>query len=429
MGRRPKNVDKTGRWSVRVGEHGARVRVREESPAGRVVLFWSDPTSRKRHQVYAETGTVRNAAGRIDAALEAALMREADDLAARLRIGRELAAVDTAHITLAQGFARYHDPRAGALPASRSARTHHRAARRFWCDRLRDVDGVLRADRPWNSILPSEVDAALRPLAARVPTAEKHVRCLRTVTRWLRDRAGFDGLKDPTRHVNLRKLREHHAPRRPRYTRTELRRLYEVAARVGPRFRFALIWAADSGARSAALYRAMRSDVDAALDVPPTPEQAPHGWALLPAMKGQGRVLTYLTVAQRAALDEALATYLAPLEARWLADGADYPLIPGGRIPRSGAFRGRVGSISNKAMEKWLRRAEKLAEVPHVARRGWHGIRRGWTDQTWDETESIDAVVAGGGWSDDEMVRGTYASRERLRLLARVRQAQEGNWG
>jgi hypothetical protein len=422
MGRRRKDESRSGRWSIQVGEYGATVRVRERERGGRVQLCYFDVGLGRRRYPYAESvQTVRDRHGRVDARAVEVVTREAMELNTRLLAERLEGSLSAQRLTLAQGFALFHDPDRGAMPVSVSARRHHTNARRYW---MLNVPG----ERPWNQILPSEVETATLKLArtGKIPTAEKYVRCFRTVHRWLRDKAGYDTLRDPTRGLDLRRVREGHEVRRPVYRPAEIEALIAVAAGVDRRFEFALIWAADSGARSAALYRAVRSQVDEPLDVAPTIEQAPYGHANLAALKGQGRALTFLTHRQRVVFDAAVASYLRALEQRWLAEQRDYPLIPGGRFPDGGVFGTElVSPVSNKMMEKWLRAAEKAADVPHVKRRGWHGIRRGWAEYTLDETD-IETVRDAGAWADRDVPDAIYLKREHFGRLAKSRQAQEG---
>lgn len=419
-----------GRWTLKVGEHGSVVRARERTPGGVVQLHWRDIASGKRLQKYADTSSVRDPRGRLRRRACDAVKREALDLADRLRAARLNAEIEPTRLTVAAGFGLYHDPDDGGLPDSGPARKHHHGARLFWIDRI-------GGDTPWNLIPRNKVDAGVKFLrqAGKVPTAEKYIRCFRTVYRWLRDRAGYEDLKDPTHGIKFERVREGHEVRRPRYTTTELAALIAVSDSVDPRFRFALLWARDSGARSVALYRATRSMVDAPLDVPPAPGLARYGWALLPAVKGQGRALTFLTLAQR--LEFVRATwrrwngvqwvpgYLSDLELRWRLGGADYPLIPGGHIPRSGVIRpGKVRPVSNMTLAKWLREAEEAAGVDHVERRGWHGVRRAWADYTAARSD-IDTVTVAGAWSDSEMPERIYVERQRHDRLARSLDVQE----
>jgi integrase len=177
--------------------------------------------------------------------------------------------------------------------------------------------------------------------------------------------------------------------------------------------------------------------VDCVLDVPPKPEDAPHGWCRLPPLKGQRPALVYLTELQRQVLDEATGErwngarmepgYLSDLEQRWQEKGIDYPLIPGGPWPRSGVFTASR-EISKGALDRWLIEAEKKAGVPRIARRAWHGIRRSWTDYLLDAA-GMETVVAAGAWSDEDMPRHVYAERIRHQHLKRSREAQEQKRG
>lgn len=427
--RRRKDVTESGRWSQKVGEHGSVVRVRERKPGGRVQLHYADPAdpSRRRSR-YAAVGSVRDSEGRLLPDRMRDALEEARDLAARLRLAKDNAAIEPVRLTVADGFARFHDEQKGALPASRSAQVHHRAARAFW-------EGWLSPSTPWNRVPPSDVLAGLQQFTrqGKVPTAEKYLRCLRTVHRWLVDRHGLEGLKDPTRGIRVKEVLGGHEPRRPRYTGEELGKILGVAHEVDPRFRFALIWADHSGARSAALYRARRSHVDEALDIPPTPNQAPYGWANLPALKGQDRALTFLTLQQRLEFVRAIwkrwngvrwvPGYLSRLEERYQQEGKDYPLIPGGVLPRDGVIR-RARQVANNTLLNWLAEAEEKAEVPHVPRRGWHGVRRAWADYTMDQTD-LDTVQAAGAWSDRDTPERIYLERVKRGRLAKSREAQE----
>lgn len=420
----------SGCWTLKVGEHGSVVKARERTRGGRVQLHWADPGTGKRLSRYAATENVRDRRGRLMQRACDAVAREAEELATRLKVARLDASIEPTRLTVEQGFARYHDPDRGNLPESKTARKHHHDARLFWLDRL-------GASTPWNRVPPADVDAGLKALkvAGHVPTAEKYLRCLRTVYRWLRDRAGYEGLRDPTYGVDLKKLRQGYQVRQPRYTLDELAALIKVADRVDPRFRFALLWARDSGARSVALYRAMRSHVDAPLDLPPDPDMAPYGWAALPAVKGQDRALTFLTLIQR--LEFVRATwrrwngvqwvpgYLSDLEVQWQLNGTDYPLIPGGIIPRTGVIRpGRLSPVVNMTLINWLRDAEREAGVDHVERRAWHGVRRAWADWTAAAT-SLDTVVAAGAWADRETPERIYLERIKFGRLDESRRAQE----
>jgi integrase len=56
--------------------------------------------------------------------------------------------------------------------------------------------------------------------------------------------------------------------------------------------------------------------------------------------------------------------------------------------------------------KRWLRKAEQLAELPHVKMGGWHMFRRGWA--TARKHMPLKDVAAGGGWTDTATVAKCY---------------------
>lgn len=56
--------------------------------------------------------------------------------------------------------------------------------------------------------------------------------------------------------------------------------------------------------------------------------------------------------------------------------------------------------------KKWLGKAERLAELPHVKMGGWHMFRRGWA--TVRKHMPLKDVAAGGGWTDTATVAKCY---------------------
>jgi integrase len=56
--------------------------------------------------------------------------------------------------------------------------------------------------------------------------------------------------------------------------------------------------------------------------------------------------------------------------------------------------------------KKWLRKAERLAGLPHVKMGGWHMFRRGWA--TARKHMPLKDVAAGGGWTDTATVARCY---------------------
>lgn len=417
----PRTFTENGCWRVNVGAHGSSVTVREKAKGGKVVLQWTELKKRRERKL---ADTVRDG-GRLIAARCRHVLAEAEALADRLAKATDsISARERAHgpLTVAGAF-RIYSSSDGGLPKSRSARVNHARARRFW-------EREFKPGTEWNNITPAMRDAAIERGRKRYgpPSLEKFARCLRTVHRWLVDAAEIDGLKDPTRRLDFRTLTAGHEPKRPRYTQDEIAALLEVAERVDPRFALAAILLGRSGARSAALMRAKRSMVDEPLDVPPPEGFAPYGWILWPAMKQQDRVLNYLTARQLEALGRAWSRLgvLSVLEARWRERGEDYPLLPGGVLPRSGVIRRPRKPVSSKMLHEWLRKAEELAGVERVERRAWHAFRRAVADLIEQEA-GVDVLVTHGGWKSREMAEGVYTQRVKHHRLKRAREVTEGD--
>lgn len=429
--RRRKDETAKGLFSISVGDHGYRVTAREKERGGIVIL------DADRHRVLESTGLrVRDEGGRIDAKLRHRIEDIAKDRSARLRtekaserrLNQLRRAVEPARLTVADGIALYHDPDKGGMPASKSARVHMRASKEFWINEL-------GADTPWNQVTPSDISAAAMKLRAlgKVQTADKRVKNLRTVCRWLVNQKDIEGLKDPTRNFDFKKLWENYEEKQPPFTMEESIKLMAVRHQVDPRFALMFVMEDDSGARSAALRRWKRSMLDERLDAPPTPLEAPYGWVNFPGMKGQGRALTLLTLRQRIEIVRAIwmrwnglrwvPGFLSELERRYQAHGEDYFMIPGGRMPRDRIMRIST-EVSDGTPLNWLGEAEVAAGIKHVERRGLHGVRRCWSNYTYNETD-LDTLTDAGGWSDSETPGKIYLTKVKHGRLARSREAQE----
>jgi integrase len=354
----------------------------------------------------------------------------ADDRSASLRLARMREEVLTsATLTFAAAVDLFTDPVNGALPKDeRTARGYVRNLTRWMV--------AFGADTPWNRITPAMVQARVRERvrAGQVPQALNEARVLRILTRWLRGPARIRGLDDPMEGFPWKKLGESHTPKRPRYTRDDLAAIVKVRREVDPRFALYLALMDDSGARSKAVRIVMRSAVDFPLDRPPSPDDAPHGWILFPALKGQKAPLHLLTAFERRELDIAFAGYLKDLEARWQAERVDYPLFPGARladkklqvigIEQGGALRRADATV----VSDWLRDAEKLADVPHVRGRGYHGIRRTVSDLLYEEL-GMDGLTTALGWSTRATPEQIYVDHRRMPDRVKAREAMERKRG
>lgn len=403
-------------WSFSTGRYGATVRVYEPRLGAPLRYDWRDPDG-SRHRPEVRPIITFDP----DRPVDPARAKRAEDLcerkAAELRLEPLRDETAPKALTLGRAYDLYFDPRRRALPKSRSARVHHTASREFWTEEL-------GADAAVDAIPPADVKGALERLreTGKVQTAIKRLANLRTLIRWLQEDMGHDDLRDPTRGIKKKHVRGDYRPRRRRYTDEERTAIRDQLPQADHRFRLFMTLVMRSGPRGVQAREAMRSGLDTPLEPPPPKGYAPHGWLVLGAVKGQDPMVIFLSAEERAEIDAALASYLAPWEAEYQAgERTDYPLIPGGRIDR-GELEDEP--ISDTALRTMLHTIEKAAGVEHRDWRGFHGFRRSWVDEM-DEKVGTDTAAHAGGWSDTDMVTGTYVSRVRYGHLERARKAKE----
>jgi integrase len=408
------------------GRRPYKVQLVEREPGGIVSLAWGRPRSFEALGYAVRRPDRRRGWAWDDRALSLA-RAAAEDRHALWRMGQLRAdVVAPVDLTLGAAWALFLDEDRGGLPASASARRNYRLSSREWTSHL-------GAGIAWNKITPADVEGVIRRVGKDTPAkAEMMAKNLRGLYLWLRRKRRMKELEDPLgEDFDWSALRAGLETRQERYTSAEVAKLLEVRDEIDPRFALMLVMAWETGARSAALRTWRRSMLDAPMTPPPTPEQAPHGWTVLPALKGQGEPVAFLTVFARAEIDKALLGYLAELEGEYQRSGRDYPMLPGARLgdktravvglSQSGAYR----VIAESAVKDWLRDAEKRAGVRHVAHRGWHGVRRLWTDRV-ESVAGLDVAAVAGGWVDRTMVERIYRSKSQHDKLARARRALEG---
>ncbi len=420
-------VSAAGLWSLAKGERPYTVTVREDrTPGGRILFDFTEHG--RRQQPATGIRTVRQADGQFDPDAINLAEEAADDRSARLRLERYREEVKPQRLTVMEALTLYMHPERGGVASSKSSRMQAAAARKDWLNHL-------GADTVWNMVRPADVDALARSYRRRgmLVTARQRVKWLRTVFRWLEIKAGIDGLKDPTRGFDYQALMEGYEPHRPRYTPDEVEKILAVRWEIDPRFALLTALMDDSGTRRAALIRTWRSAIDRRRDIAPTPELAPHGWILFPALKGQDTVLHFLTEFERREIDMALTTHLSELERRYQERGIDYPLFPAARIyprakrerlpipwDRAGAYR----PVGYTLTERWLRDAEAKAKVDHVDGRLWHGWRRLAADTVFREA-GLGVVTTAMGWKSQRTPEQIYLEDEKHFARSAAREAME----
>jgi hypothetical protein len=420
---KPSTTSQTGRWSESFGDHGFTVRAWEREPGGIVLLSWGKPPQHRTLGFRVRSVERQKRWGWDADALERA-REAAKDQSAALRLGQVRRDAQPLALTVRDGFALFTGDEDGGMPESDSARRNYRIAEAEFSARF--------GDRVWNTVTPAEWESVVwkAKAAGKHGKAEMLAKNLRGVHRWLHKKRRMRELLDPLEDFDWKALKKGVKPSRERFSEAEMAKLLKVRDAVDPRFALALVIAAEAGPRSKAIRLWMRSQLDAPLQPEPPEGLAPHGWTFLPALKGQEEPLIFLTAFARAEIERAFAGYLRHLEARWQSDGVDYPMLPGARIAdatekvvgldQGGALR----PIRASAVKDWLTDAEKLAGVAHVHRRGWHGLRRLWTDRV-EETAGMDVAAVAGQWADRSMVERIYRRKSQYGKLARAREALE----
>jgi len=293
----------------------------------------------------------------------------------------------------------------------------------FWRTRIRDVR-AREEQKP----------AELRRAGAGLSSALHAVERVHTVAQWLRDQelipAGAavlpkswkDDVKRDFAQIAGGEIPE---PHQPRYTLEESRALLRKAAEGDPRLYLLLALGAEL--RQGQVLRARRADL--VLDGPDAGDFGRF------TVRGRGKkrgVVLELTRGQRAAVDEALGLadpargYLRAHEARFRAEGGNYPLFPGGRLTTKTKWMGRKPGTSiapvapaastslmgQRTAAHLFEAVEKAAGIPKQRGRGMYGLRRQAVDKASADEVSPNALMQLGGWVDERTPTKVYRDRE-----------------
>lgn len=410
------------RWEETVGPAPHTVWVGERADKLNVVyLRWRIPGNWKWRSLRAG---VRDEKGRIDKATRDRF-REAAKIQHEILSGQRLAPVlergqlltlgDTWTVVTAKGTGKYpHDT------------PHRREVGRA----LTVAARILGRGLPWASIERSRFRQLMRTrvdeLMARgypgARGAEVLMQRLLAVASWLREEQYIPGDAGHAPKEWRQELRTYvaeahggQAPevKRPRHSIEEMRRLLEKAWEVDPRFGLLLSLGAEL--RLGQVVRARRSDLN-----------LEHNALTVRARGKKKGTVVLLTGGQRAAVQRAMTGYLASLE----SVHPDYHLFPRGQMPggRSGKpiadtlRHGLARPIGRTAIRKWFAKAEKLAEVPHVAWRGPYGLRRVAVDAVKALGISREGLQQHGGWTDTQVPDRIYADQEAVAAREEARE-------
>lgn len=373
----------TKRWSFSTGERGRnRVRAFEHPKTGTMFVEFAEAGQRKRL-----------ALGHRD---REAAKAKAEELAAVLRRGYAPQFTAPTLATLFDNYLREVTPQKG-----RSKRGHdHRAARLFLeclgpsrragSLNRRDWDNFIR----WRKLRGDRRRLPGRPVGDRMVAYD--LKLLYAALNWgvaagWLDRNPLKGLPWPKGTT----------PKRPVLRHEDYEALLRVARAAHPLFELALILAHETGHRIGAIDALRWSDVDL--------ERGVIRWRAAADKIGFEHE-TMLTAEARAALERART---------------ERPAI--GEVHVLPAGNGTEGPCSRYQLEKWWRRAERLAGLKHEPGRGYHALRRKFATEL--KHVPLKDLCALGGWKDPHTVLTCYQTADEVTMreaLASRRQLRSG---
>lgn len=376
-------------WSHSVGVYGAKVRVAELTAGGSLYLLWVDSRGKQ----------IKKSLGHKDRNLG-----KESALAQANRLQHDRAGTEGEQLTLAKLFDIYE--REGLH--GRTAR-HQQEVRR----KLGLWGAFLGPERPVESLNPADVDRFINARRSGVIGANKGKsgQAVEMTTVWHDYVALSTALNFATRHRDSRgkpllatnplngvRVTKTVSPARPVADSTSYAALRSVANRLNPKFGLALDLAYSTGHRIDAILHLRWADVrfDAT-------DNAPYGSLRWRAEndKIENEHVVPMNPTARNALDHALQN--RPVEASpWVFPSDSDPLVP----------------VDRHLANRWLRRAEKLADISHVRGRGWHAFRRGWAS-TRKHLPDVD-VAAAGGWKDTATMKRCYQHADAIGVLRAV---------
>lgn len=365
------------RWSEQVGDAAPRVTVYERPDRdGEVYLRWY--VDGRPKQARANVGVIRDSRGRIMRRKQDAARKEGRDKWEEVQ-GLRAPKGQHGPMTLRHGLELafsergcYHlDPK-----VDRWTNDAHRLV-------TEAVDLLGGGDVRWEDVTPGMLRSVWRRMESKGASWDKATKVLTvffTVAGWLEGE--FQDQRFPRQMKKWRtELREHWNRKgreterhRPRHSVDEIEALFQNIDKADPRIRLALVIGGEL--RGGQVIRTMRSDCtlpDAGpwiVDIPSTSPRKPTPTLILNEW-------------ERDQLREALTTgYLSDLEALHRKGKLeDYALFTQGRLRKGKATERDAAKPMDKTTLMDLFHAyERTAGVTPAPRRGWHGLRRGFSD-------------------------------------------------
>ena len=398
----------TRAWSFSTGERGVnKVRAFTHPKTGTLYLEFSE---RGAVQTGARTRpkVVRVALGHRDREQAKA---KAEELSAKLRLNER---PTPAQLTLGALFDNYLSevtPAKGVSKQRHDARCAELFRRAFGA--AREARSLSR--REWDRFIRERRSGVLRPAGVKTKRTVGDrivgydLRWLLAVLTWATmagdGRGGVLLERNPLKGLDVP---EETSPKRPRLTADDYAQLAAVAGQVSPLFRLALVLAHETGHRIGAIRQLRWSDVS----------------------------FERKTITWRATTDKLHFEHTTPLTTEAVAAlELEYARVTRDRARTSTIGDGWVLAhpadvaepVTRDALQDWWTRAETMAKLAPVARRGWHSLRRQFATEL--KHTPLKDLCALGGWKAPETILRCYQQpdedtmREALERRPRIKQA------
>ncbi len=354
-------------WTKSLGERGHRIRLYEKYPGGPIM-----------RSVYVDGKEVRKSLAHRD---KEKATRQGYELLNALLTNEN--ALDEQSLTLGLLSDLYLESPAHLSKKARTQQDEGRMLRQVvkFFGMARRVETLSESDVKRYTMARRQGDVALpgaehgRPVRDRTIEAE-----LEMLLRAVRERkTNGERLLKENPLVGVR-LPSEKNPNRPVMAHDVYCRLLEVAERVHPLLKLALIVAEGTGRRLSAWRSLFWDDVDF--------EAGMIRWRAVNDKKGYEQVVP---------MSDAVKQALSAARKAQKAIG-NTPVFPAPKNPAT--------PCSREMMDKWPRRAFQLAELPPPPHGLWHSIRRKWATER--KGYPVKDVAAAGGWKTEEVLMTSY---------------------
>ena len=358
-------------WTKSLGERGHRIRLYEKYPGGPIM-----------RSVYIDGKEVRKSLAHRD---KEKATRQGYELLNALLTNEN--ALDEQSLTLGLLSHLYLESPAHLSKKARTQRDEGRMLRQVveFFGMARRVETLSESDVKRYTMARRQGDVAPpgaehgRPVRDR--TIEAELEMLLRALRWaVRERkTNGERLLKENPLVGVR-LPSEKNPNRPVMAHDVYCRLLEVAERVHPLLKLALIVAEGTGRRLSAWRSLFWDDVDF--------EAGMIRWRAVNDKKGYEQVVP---------MSDAVKQALSAARKAQKAIG-NTPVFPAPKNPAT--------PCSREMMDKWLRRAFQVAELAPPPHGLWHSIRRKWATER--KGYPVGDVAAAGGWRDTQTLLTSY---------------------